>query len=107
MKKLEELRREWRLTDESDTIALPWGRGSPDFHRSLVRPPNENLGPCTGLLSLRLALYGVPHGFSSASHRGECHQLGRYWPLTTRSPAARAPRFNFVMLIVSSAPPGA
>lgn len=54
-----------------------------------------------------LALYGVPRGSSSASRREECHQLGRYWPLTTRSPAARAPRFKFVILTVSSAPPGA
>ena len=54
-----------------------------------------------------LAPYGVPRGSSSASRGEECHQLGRYWPLTTRSPAARAPRFKFVILTVSSAPPGA
>lgn len=54
-----------------------------------------------------LALYGVPRGSSGASRREECHQLGRYWPLTTRLPAARAPRFKFVILTVSSALPGA
>jgi len=54
-----------------------------------------------------LALYRVSRGSSSANRREECHQLGRYLPLTTRSPAARAPRFKFVILTVSSALPRA
>lgn len=60
--------------------------------------------------NLRLACSvwsGVPRGFSSASRRGKCRQLGRLKPLTTRSLAARAPRFKFVILTVFSALPGA
>ncbi|GKE20551.1 hypothetical protein Tco_1432063 [Tanacetum coccineum] len=53
------------------------------------------------------AIAECPRGSSSASRREECHQLGRYWPLTTHSPDAQAPRFKFVILTVSSAPPGA
>jgi len=55
---------------------------------------------------MSFALYEVPHGSLSASRREECHQLGRYLPLTTRSLAAQAPRFKFVILTVSSALPG-
>ncbi|CAK9135995.1 unnamed protein product [Ilex paraguariensis] len=38
-----------------EMAGLVGGRGSPDFHRSLVRPPNKNGGPCMGVSSLRLA----------------------------------------------------
>ncbi|CAN1338870.1 hypothetical protein LINPERPRIM_LOCUS38259, partial [Linum perenne] len=55
-----------------DTIGCPWGRGSPDFHRSLVRPPNENLGPCAGVSSLRLAcsVWSAPWFLECQPQRG-------------------------------------
>lgn len=81
-----------------DSVALPW-----DGY-----PPNGNLGPCTSISSFNLApLYGVPHGSSSANHRGECHQLGHYWPLTTRLLAAWSQCFKFFILTISSTPLGA
>ncbi|GFY98762.1 hypothetical protein Acr_13g0001630 [Actinidia rufa] len=53
-------------------LRCPWGRGSPDFHRSLVRPPNENGGPCAGVSSLRLAcsVWSAPWFLECQPQRG-------------------------------------
>ena len=53
-------------------MRCPWGRGSPDFHRSLVRPPNEKLGPCAGVSSLRLAcsVWSAPWFLECQPQRG-------------------------------------
>eukprot|EP01018_Ginkgo_biloba_P040286 Gb_31178 [translate_table: standard] len=63
------------------------GLGSPNFHRSLFQPPNENLGPCAGVSSLRLSLYGVPHGSSSIAEGNAIDYDGALLvsPLTTHS----------------------
>ncbi|KAH0446450.1 hypothetical protein IEQ34_024708 [Dendrobium chrysotoxum] len=81
---------------------------APDFYRSSVRPQNENLGPCAGVSSLRLAcsVWSAPWFLECQPQRG-MPSTRALLPLTTRSPAARAPRFRFVILTVSSALPGA
>ncbi|KAL0903089.1 hypothetical protein M5K25_028199 [Dendrobium thyrsiflorum] len=61
-----------RLSCVSDTVALPCRRGSPDFYRSSVRPQNENLGPCAGVSSLRLAcsVWSAPWFLECQPQRG-------------------------------------
>nr|UYK51795.1 hypothetical protein [Paphiopedilum micranthum] len=87
---------------------MPWRRGSPDFYRSLVRPHNENLGPCAGVSSLRLAcsVWSAPWFLECQPQRGMPSTRALF--ATNHSLAGlRAPRFKFVILTVSSALPGA
>lgn len=51
---------------------MPCRRGSPDFYRSSVRPQNENLGPCAGVSSLRLAcsVWSAPWFLECQPQRG-------------------------------------
>ena len=63
----------------------------------------------TSLSSAKHFLFlGKPNTSSNnSSCREECHQLGRYWPLTTSLSVTRASYFKFVSQTVSFAPLGA